>query len=195
MLVPSSAQARPAPHPGGAHAAGLVRRWRGCAGQAAVAVHLSRPRGAVLDVLVPLGRAGAHGHGRGAPGNHPRGTAMSLLAPTLEAFFTERLLLRFAAAATGKPPSQLEIDDLDARVIGRFLEDLERNRHNSVRTRNARLAAIHSLFRYAALRHPEHADVIQRVLTIPHKRFDRALVCFLYPRGDRGPARRPQSRQ
>jgi len=124
---------------------------------------------------------------------------MSLLAPTLEAFFTERLLtqrqasahtvsayrdtfrllLRFAAAATGKPPSQLEIDDLDARVIGRFLEDLERNRHNSVRTRNARLAAIHSLFRYAALRHPEHADVIQRVLAIPHKRFDRALVCFL----------------
>ena len=96
---------------------------------------------------------------------------MSLLAPTLEAFFTERLLtqrqasahtvsayrdtfrllLRFAAAATGKPPSQLEIDDLHARVIGRFLEDLERNRHNSVRTRNARLAAIHSLFRYAAL--------------------------------------------
>jgi len=124
---------------------------------------------------------------------------MSLLAPTLEAFFTERLLtqrqasahtvsayrdtfrllLRFAAAATGKPPSQLEIDDLHARVIGRFLEDLERNRHNSVRTRNARLAAIHSLFRYAALRHPEHADVIQRVLAIPHKRFDRALVCFL----------------
>ena len=48
-----------------------------------------------------------------------------------------------------------------------------------MRTRNARLAAIHSLFRYAALRHPEHADVIQRVLAIPHKRFDRALVCFL----------------
>ena len=126
---------------------------------------------------------------------------MSLLAPTLEAFFTERLLtqrqasahtvsayrdtfrllLRFAAAATGKPPSQLEIDDLDARVIGRFLEDLERNRHNSVRTRNARLAGIHSLFRYAALRHPEHAESIARVLAIPAKRYDRTLVCFLVP--------------
>ena len=124
---------------------------------------------------------------------------MSLLAPTLEAFFTERLLtqrqasahtvsayrdtfrllLRFAAAATGKPPSQLEIDDLDARVIGRFLEDLERNRHNSVRTRNARLAAIHSLFRYAALRHPEDAAVIARVLAIPPKRFDKALITYL----------------
>ena len=146
-----------------------------------------------------LGRARADGPGRGAPGNHPRGTAMSPLAPTLEAFFTERLmtqrqasphtiaayrdtfrlLLRFAAAATGKPPSRAG-DRRPRRSRHRsFLDHLERDRHNSVRTRNARLAAIHSLFRYAALRHPEHADVIQRVLAIPHKRFDRALVSFL----------------
>jgi integrase/recombinase XerD len=95
----------------------------------------------------------------------------SLLAPTLEAFFTERLmtqrqasahtvsayrdtfrlLLRFAAAASGKRPSLLEIEDLDARLVGRFLDHLEHERHNTAQTRNARLAAIHSLFRYAAL--------------------------------------------
>jgi integrase/recombinase XerD len=124
---------------------------------------------------------------------------MSLLAPTLQAFFTEwlatqrqasphtvsayrdtfRLLLRFAADENGKTPSRLELVDLNARVVGRFLDHLERERHNTARTRNARLAAIHALFRYAAVRHPEHAEVIQRVLVIPHKRFERALVCFL----------------
>ena len=55
----------------------------------------------------------------------------------------------------------------------------KRDRHNSITTRNARLAAIHSLFRYAALRYPEHALLIQRVLAIPHKRSDSADVCFL----------------
>jgi integrase/recombinase XerD len=124
---------------------------------------------------------------------------MTVLAPTLEAFFTDRLaaqrqasthtvaayrdtfrlLLRFATQHTGKTPSRLDIADLDAHLVGRFLDHLEQQRHNTTRTRNARLAAIHSLFRYAALRHPEHADVIARVLAIPHKRFDRALVSFL----------------
>ena len=64
-------------------------------------------------------------------------------------------------------------------MIGAFLDHLERDRHNSVRTRNNRLAAIHSLFAYAALRHPEHAALIQRVLAIPAKRTDRQLVSFL----------------
>jgi len=59
------------------------------------------------------------------------------------------------------------------------LDHLERDRHNSVQTRNARLSAIHSLFRFAALRHPEHAGLIGRVLAIPPKRFDRAVVTFL----------------
>lgn len=124
---------------------------------------------------------------------------MSALAPTLQAFFTDRLLrqrpassqtvaayrdslkllLDFSSSQVGKLPSQLDIADLDAGVISRFLDHLERERGNSVRTRNARLAAIHSLFRFAALRHPEHAEVIQRVLAIPPKRFDRALVSFL----------------
>jgi len=124
---------------------------------------------------------------------------MTLLAPTLQAFFTERLqtqrqasphtigayrdtmrlLLTFATEQTGKPPSRLEFSDLDAHLISAFLDYLERERQNTARTRNVRLAAIRSLFRYAALRHPEHAEVIQRVLAIPAKRFDRALVSFL----------------
>lgn len=124
---------------------------------------------------------------------------MSALAPTLEAFFTERLmrqlqasphtiaayrdtmrlLLGFAAQRTDKQPSQLEVDDLDAPLVGAFLDHLQRERGNGVRTRNARLAAVHSLFHYAALRHPEHAQVIERVLAIPPKRFERNLVTFL----------------
>lgn len=124
---------------------------------------------------------------------------MSALAPTLQGFFTERLatqrnasgrtvaayrdtfrlLLVFMAARTSAEPSTLDLGDLDAPAIGAFLVHLEGDRHNSARTRNARLAAIHSFFRYAALRHPEHADSIGRVLAIPNKRFDRALVAFL----------------
>lgn len=124
---------------------------------------------------------------------------MSALAPTLQGFFTERmltqlraspntvasyrdtfrLLLGFAQRRTGKPPSTLAFEDLDTVLIGAFLQHLERERRNSVRTRNTRLAAIHSLFSYAALRHPEHAALIQRVLAIPVKRTDRQLVSFL----------------
>jgi integrase len=88
------------------------------------------------------------------------------------------LLLIFAADKKGKEPSQLDIDDLDAPLIGAFLDDLEHQRRNGARTRNARLAAIRSLFRYAVLRHPDHAALIERVLAIPLKRFDRRLVTF-----------------
>lgn len=124
---------------------------------------------------------------------------MSALAPTLQAFFTDRLvrqrhvspetvaayrdglrlLVGFASQVARKAPSQLDIADLDATVIASFLDHLEHERRNSVRTRNARLAAIHSLYRYAALRHPEHAELIRRVLAIPSKRCDRALISFL----------------
>jgi len=76
-------------------------------------------------------------------------------------------------------PSQLRFTDLDAACVGTFLEHLEEVRGNGVRTRNARLAAIHSLFRFAAFRHPEHADLIARVLAIPSRRVERALVTFL----------------
>ena len=124
---------------------------------------------------------------------------MTALAPTLQAFFTDRLmgqrgasshtlaayrdtfrlLFRYSTDRTHKQPSGLDVADLDAPLVGAFLDYLERDRHNSVRTRNNRLAAIHSLFHYAALRHPEHAASIQRVLAIPPKRFERALVTFL----------------
>ena len=124
---------------------------------------------------------------------------MSTLAPTLQAFFTGRLitqrqasghtiasyrdtirlLLGYAQQRTGKNPADLDFTDLDAPLIGAFLNQLETGRGNSVRTRNARLAAIHSLFRYAALRHPEDAAVIARVLAIPPKRFDKALITYL----------------
>ena len=77
------------------------------------------------------------------------------------------------------PPSRLELADLDAPLIGAFLDHLEHGRRNSIRTRNARLVAIHSLFRYAALREPADAAVIHRVLSIPQKRFEKAIVSFL----------------
>jgi site-specific recombinase XerD len=124
---------------------------------------------------------------------------VTALAPTLQAFFTDRLirqrqaspqtvaayrdtwrlLLAFASERTGKQPSSLDIGDLDAPITGAFLDHLERDRGNGPRTRNARLAAIHSLFRYAALQHPEHAQLIARVLAIPPKRFDKALATWL----------------
>src|SRR5208337_1659845 len=85
----------------------------------------------------------------------------------------------FAAERAGKPPSRLDIADLDAQAVGAFLNHLETGRGNSTRTRNARLAAIHSLFGFAALRCPEHAAEITRVLAIPTKRTDHAIVDFL----------------
>ena len=124
---------------------------------------------------------------------------MTTLAPVLQAFFTERLmaqrrasshtitgyrdtlrlLVGFACAKTGKTPSALDIADLDAPLVAAFLDHLEADRHNTVRTRNWRLAAIHSLFGYAALHHPERAAVIQRVLAIPAKRHERTLLTWL----------------
>jgi site-specific recombinase XerD len=92
-----------------------------------------------------------------------------------------RLLLNFVHETTGTQPSKLRLDDLDAPVIGAFLNHLEQDRGLSVASRNTRLAAVHSLFRFAALRHPEHAALIQRVLAIPTKRAERAIVCFLTP--------------
>jgi site-specific recombinase XerD len=92
---------------------------------------------------------------------------------------TFRLLLAFAQQRTGTAPCELRLDDLDAALIGAFLDHLRRDRGNTARTRNARLSAIHSLFRYAALRHPEHAALIQRVLAIPPARSGKATVSFL----------------
>jgi integrase/recombinase XerD len=126
---------------------------------------------------------------------------MSDLAPVLQEFFTRRLvsqrdaspatiaayrdtfrlLLGFAAGRARKTPSTLGIADLDAPMITAFLQHLQDERGNSARTRNARLAAVHSFFSYAALRHPEHGALIQRVLAIPGKRRDRTVLTYLTP--------------
>ena len=90
-----------------------------------------------------------------------------------------RLLLAYASGHHGKEPSALDFADLDAPVIGAFLTSLETGRGNGVTTRNARLTAVHSLFRYASLHVPEHAGLIARVLAIPGKRHDHPTVCFL----------------
>jgi integrase/recombinase XerD len=118
---------------------------------------------------------------------------MTLLAPTLEAFFTTRLtgqlgasahtvaayrdtwrlLLRYVVDTTGTAAQSIDLAQLDAELIGQFLTHLEHERGNSIATRNARLAAVHSLFAYAAVQHPEHAGSISRVLAIPAKRRQR----------------------
>ena len=124
---------------------------------------------------------------------------MTDLAPVLQGFFTDRLarqkkaspntvaayrdtcrlLLAFARDQTGKAPAQLSLADLDAALVGAFLSHLEDQRGNGSATRNARLAAIHSLFKYAAPKAPEHAAVISQVLAIPPRRRERAIVSYL----------------
>ncbi len=89
------------------------------------------------------------------------------------------MLLCFAQEQTGKQPFELDIDDLDAPLIGAFLKHLEEDRGNSPRTRNARLGAIHSFYRFAALEHPEHAATIARVMAIPTQRHERNTVSYL----------------
>ena len=126
---------------------------------------------------------------------------MSGLAPILQAFFTTRLtgqygasahtiaayrdtwrlLLRYAATTTGTAPTALDLSELNAEMITGFLMHLETDRGNTVSTRNARLAAVHSLFAYAAYQHPEHADMIGRVLAIPAKRAPRTEITYLTP--------------
>lgn len=120
-------------------------------------------------------------------------------APLLERFFTQRLmqqrqvsahtissyrdtfrqLLKFIQQRLHKAPSQLMFEELDAALIVAFLEHLQQHRRLGTRSRNLRLTAIRSFFRYAAFERPEHAAQIQRVLAIPSKRFPRALVAFL----------------
>ena len=92
---------------------------------------------------------------------------------------TFRLLVNYANKVLGKPPQDLSFEDLDADLIGDFLNHLEHERGNDVRTRNARLAAIRSLFSYVALHEPQHAALAQRVLAIPTKRYTRREVDFL----------------
>jgi site-specific recombinase XerD len=126
-------------------------------------------------------------------------TTPTNLAPLLERFFTERLmrqrqasphtissyrdtfrlLLKFVQQRLHTPPAQLTFKAFDAPLIVAFLDHLEKHRGLSARSRNVRLTAIHSFFRYAAFETPENAAQIQRVLAIPNKRFTRTEVHFL----------------
>ena len=137
---------------------------------------------------------------------------MTALAPTLQAFFTDRsirerdaspqtvaayrdtwrLLINYTAMTTGRQSSLLDIDDVGVEVVTGFLDHLEDDRRNSIRTRNASLAGIHSLFRYAALPHPEHAATIQRVLAIGPKTLRPDTRHVPHHRRDRRAARRAE---
>ncbi len=126
-------------------------------------------------------------------------TGPTLLAPLLERFFTDRLqrqrqasphtiasyrdtfrlLLKFAHERLHTPPARLTFEAVGAPLVSAFLEHLEDTRRVCVRSRNLRLTAIHSFFRYAAFEAPAHAAQIQRVLAIPTKRFTRRQIAFL----------------
>jgi integrase len=141
-------------------------------------------------------------------------TARPTLAPLVERFFTERLvrqrnasphtvasyrdtfrlLFTFAQERLGKAPSALDLRDLDAPLISRFLDHLETDRSASVRTRNLRLTAIRSFFTFASFEEPEHGAHIQRVLAIPSKRHDRREVQFLTRPESRRSSPRPTGR-
>ena len=105
-----------------------------------------------------------------------RGASTRTIESYRDAF---RLLIAFAEQRTGTPPSALQLADLDAPLVLDFLDHLETERGNSVRTRNARLAAIHSFMHYASVRDPSTLPVTQRVPAIPSKRVDRPVLGYL----------------
>src|SRR2546423_3698828 len=92
---------------------------------------------------------------------------------------TFRLLLQFTQKRLNKAPSQLTFEEIDAPLVTAFLEDLGKNRRITARSRNLRLTAIRSFFRYAAYEEPSRSSQIQRVLAIPSKRYTRSLIHFL----------------
>ena len=114
-------------------------------------------------------------------------------AQTISAYRdTFRLLLRFLQDTHGITPAAVRLTDLGVPMILAFLDHLEEQRHNTVRTRNARLAAVRSFFRYVALREPDSLDLITRILAIPNKRTAHRLVGYFTRAGDGRVARGPQ---
>jgi site-specific recombinase XerD len=116
-------------------------------------------------------------------------SASASFAPLLERFFLQRLMQQrqvsphtissYRKQCLHQAPAQMRFEEVTAPLIGKFLDHLEKHDGISIRTRNLRLTAIHSFFRYATFEAPEHAAQIQRVLAIPSKRFTRTLVSFL----------------
>src|SRR5262249_5971885 len=180
----------------------LVSRRQERRAATAGALHLPRPHLRARHLLVSLGLPGVDGGSgraaRSARGGTPLKPACNV-ATLIERFFTERLmrqrnvsantiasyrdtfrlLFTFAQARLRKPPSALSLSDLDAPFIGAFLADLEAKRSVSATTRNLRLTAIRSFFRFVSFEEPAHSAMIQRVLAIPSKRHDKREVNFL----------------
>ena len=156
----------------------------------------------IRNVLVSVGLPRAHG-ARRAPTREALGGITMNTVPTLpallERFFTDRLmrqrrvspntvasyrdtfrlLLAFAQKHLGKAPSSLDLEDIDATLVCAFLDDLETHRSTSIRTRNLRLTAIRSFFRFVSYEEPAHSAHIQCVLAVPSKRRDKRMVHFL----------------
>ncbi|HWO38851.1 MAG TPA: site-specific integrase, partial [Candidatus Acidoferrum sp.] len=107
---------------------------------------------------------------------HQRQASPNTIASYRDTF---RLLLQFAQQQTGKPPTKLTMEILEPAFLGAFLNHLERDRGVCARSRNVRLAAIHSFFRFVAFTEPTFAALAQRVLAIPNKRFDRRPIEYL----------------
>jgi integrase/recombinase XerD len=126
-------------------------------------------------------------------------SGVGLIAPLVQIFFTDflvrqrrvspqtvasyrdtfRLLIQHVSQDTGQKPSDLTLENLQAKAILQFLDSLEKDRGNSIQTRNARLAAVRSFFRLVTLRDPDHIDLAAQVLAIPVKRADRRLIRYL----------------
>ena len=124
---------------------------------------------------------------------------MKKIAPLIQKFFTERLnqqlqashqtvssyrdtlklLLLFVKEKINKNPYEIDLEDIDSKIIGNFLNHLEEKRGNSVRTRNTRLAAIHSFFRFISYFEPSYSEQIQRIMSIPQKKYKRRIVTYL----------------
>ena len=99
---------------------------------------------------------------------------------TVEAYRDSfRLLLTYAERQRGKPPAKLTLGDFDAALVLDFLAHLETERHNTVRSRNARLAAVRAFAHYVALQCPPALQLAQQILAIPMKRFERPMLGFL----------------
>ena len=180
----------------------MVPRWEGCGASSARSGYLLGAQQCQGHLLVFVCLSRTYGMCGSASGKTMEGAAMkgiSNFPALLERFFTQRLmtqrrasphtiasyrdtfrlLLSFAQKRLNKLPSGLDLSDLDAPFIGAFLDDLEKCRGVASRTRNVRLTAIRSFFRFAAHQEPAQSELIQRVLAIPSKRQDRPLVVFL----------------
>src|ERR1700739_4407207 len=165
-------------------------------------VHLPRPCARRRHAVVFGGLSRANARGDGTAATALGGSAMSTpisLAALLERFFTQRLMqqrhasphtissyrdtfhqfLKFTEQRLRKEPSRLNFQEIDAPLITTFLDHLEKHQGLSTRSRNLRLTALRSFFRFAAFEVPTHSAQIQRVLAIPSKRFTRTLVQFL----------------